>query len=333
MHTVSLSSGKTFKASEAFSLIESAEQAGIILPYSCKNGLCSSCKCKVIGPTKIIFDELGLSDQEREDGWKLACSRSAMGDVLLDIEEFKNLKLPTPKVFPAKIDRIDFLSKDIIKLILRLPPGKKFDFVEGQYIDLIGPKGVTRSYSLARQCDGMNLELHIRRVIGGQMSDYLFNNAKVDDLLRINGPRGTFILQSGPDTDIIFLATGTGIAPVKSMLEQIENMPKELKPNSVKVFWGMRYPQDLYWNPHNKFDNLNFIPVLSQANKMWTGAHGYVQDVMIKNMKNIENVQVYACGSDAMIRTSKSQLLNIGFNEVNFFSDAFVVSGVKRSGA
>ena len=326
MHLVSFPSGQTFITGEGLSLVDSAEQGGIALPYSCRNGRCSTCKCKIDGPTRIIFDELGLSDDEKKNGWKLACVRSAAGNIKLDIEDLSNLKFPKSKIYPAKIDAIDFLSRDILRVTLRLPPGRKFEFIEGQYIDLIGPDGSSRSYSLARQFDGMMLELHVRRVTGGQMSNYLFNRANIDDLLRIKGPRGTFILRHTPETDIVFLATGTGIAPVKAMLEQIKSLPKELKPKSVKVFWGMRKPEDLYWNPENVFTDLNFTPVLSQADKTWAGARGHVQDVMMQNSANIENVQIYACGSDEMIRSARVKTVANGLKIKNFFSDAFVVS-------
>ena len=331
MKIVSLPSGKTFRIAENLSLIDAAEQAGIALPYSCKNGRCSTCKCKVTGPTTTIFDELGLSEDEKMNGWKLACARSVTGNVLVDIEELSDLKLPIPKIFPAKIDSLVFLSTDILKVTLRLPPKSKFEFIAGQYIELIGPKGISRSYSLAQHCGGMMLELHVRRVTGGQMSNYLFGDAKVDDLLRINGPRGTFMLRHTPEADIVFLATGTGIAPIKAMLGQIANMPKELKPKSVKVFWGMRKSEDLYWNPQDVFGDLNFTPVLSQADKTWTGARGHVQDVMMENHTNIENIQVYACGSDAMIRSSREKLVDNGININNLFSDTFVASGNERN--
>ena len=327
MNLVSLPSGKTFSADEGVSLLDAAELAGITLPYSCRNGRCSACKCKVIGSTKIIFDELGLSADDKKDGWKLACARSATGDVALDIEDFGNLKLPVPKIFPAKIDAISILSQSRLKIILRLPPGLKFDFIEGQYIDLIGRNGVSRSYSLARQCDGTTLELHVDRVFQGQMSNYLFDEAKVGDLLRINGPRGTFILRHAPHNDIVFLATGTGIAPIKAMLEQIEKMSQGMKPKSVNVFWGMRNAKDFYWDPRDLSSDINFIPVLSRADEYWTGARGHVHNVALQNQTNIKNVQIYACGSEAMIKSSQAKAEAIGLPMKSFFSDAFVMSG------
>lgn len=331
MNIVSLLSGKVFKTTENLSLIEAAEQAGLVLPYSCRNGRCCTCKCKIIGPTRVIFDEMGLTKVERKNGWKLACARVATGNVSLDIEDLSNIKFPKPKLVPAKINTLEFLSTDILKVTLRLPPGNNFEFIEGQYIDLIGPKGVCRSYSLARHRDGMELELHIQRVTGGIMSNYLFDGAQVGDLLRINGPRGSFMLRHTPDTHIIFLATGTGIAPIKAMIEHMENMPKELKPKSVKVYWGVRKQEDLYWNPCDVSDDLDFIPVLSRSDHTWSGERGYVQDVMMQKQADFENVQVYACGSDAMIRSSRAKIEFKNIKIKDFFSDAFVASGNERS--
>jgi CDP-4-dehydro-6-deoxyglucose reductase len=327
MYTVTLLSGKTFGADIGQSLIEAAEAAGITLPYSCRNGRCSSCKCRLKGPTEVIFDEVGLSTDEKRDGWSLACARSALGSVSLDIDDLGDIKLPSAKVFPAKINSLELMSNDVLKLTLRLPPGRDFVFFEGQYIELAGPNGISRSYSLARLCDGNLLEFQIRRVTGGQMSDYLFGNAKLNDLVRINGPHGTFVLRHGPETDIVFLATGTGIAPIKAMLERIKKMPAELKPKTVRLFWGARHASDLYWDPQDAFPELKYTPVLSRPDAKWTGEFGYVQDAMMKTQdENARETQVYACGSDVMIRSTRVQIENLGLS-LNFFSDAFVVSG------
>jgi CDP-4-dehydro-6-deoxyglucose reductase, E3 len=326
VNLVTMLSGKTFYTDEKTSLLHAAEREGISLPYSCRNGRCSSCKCRISGPTIINFDELGLSDVEKKNGWKLACARSAIGDISLDIADLGNVNLPKPKIFPTKIDKLEYLTPDILKVSLRLPPSTKFEFVEGQYINLTCPNGISRSYSLARRCDGQNLELHIQRIMNGQMSDYLFEEAKIGDLLRINGPYGTFTLRETSNINVIFLATGTGIAPVKAMLEHIELMPQELIPNSVKIYWGMRYEQDLYWKPSQKLTWLHFIPVLSRATDNWTGSRGYVQDAMMQDIETMANLKIYSCGSNLMIQAAKSKVTNFGLPEEHFCSDAFVAS-------
>lgn len=326
MNLVTMLSGKTFYADKKTSILNAAESQGVSLPYSCRNGRCSSCMCRISGPTIINIDELGLSDAQKKDGWKLACARSAIGDISLDIDDLSDVYLPKPGIFPAKIDKIDYFTQNILKINLRLPPNLKFKFFEGQHINLIGPSGITRSYSLARYCDGQKLEVHVQRVINGQMSNYFFEEAKVGDLLRINGPHGTFIFQQTPKTNIIFLATGTGIAPVKAILEYIERMPQELAPDSIKIYWGMRSEKDLYWKPGKRFTNLHFTPVLSRGSDKWVGSRGYVQDIMMKNLKDITNIKIYSCGSNAMIEAAKSKIISFGLPEKNFYSDAFVAS-------
>ena len=126
--------------------------------------------------------------------------------------------------------------------------------------------------------------------------------------------------------NLIFLATGTGFAPVKSMLESVATLSSEQAPRSVTVYWGGRTPDDLYWNISDLSDAFQYVPVLSRANSDWTGARGYVQDVLIANNSNFADAIIFASGSEAMIRSAKEQLITAGLPEHSFFSDAFVCS-------
>ena len=326
MFKVTLLSGKAFEVQRGQSILEAAEDAGNSLPYSCRTGRCSSCKCRIVGPTTLKFDELGLTDAEKQSGWKLTCARVPTGDVKLDINDLGDIDLPKAKVVPAKIDELTYLTSDILKLRLRLPPTAQFRFIPGQYINLLGKNSLQRSYSLASDCNGQVLEMHVRRVPNGTMSEYLFENAKVDDLLRINGPHGTFILRPPAESDLIFVATGTGIGPVKSMIEQIESMPADQLPRSIKILWGMRREEEVYWSPSNKLGLVDFIPVLSQAADGWDGERGYVQDVLFRSNVITSQTYIYSCGSEAMINATKSKALSAGLTEENFYSDSFVAS-------
>ena len=307
-------------------MLAAAEAASIRLPYSCRSGRCSSCKCRIDGPSVTTSDELGLSEAERSGGWSLACVRVATGSVTLSVEDLTDLKLPASRIVPAKIGSLEKLSPDVLRVRLRLPPGTSFDFASGQYADVIGPGGIRRSYSLAKRADGGGIELHIRRVDGGAMSDYWFGQAKLNDLLRIDGPRGTFTLRSNPQTDVVFLATGTGIAPVKAMLEEIASLAPKDRPRSVRLFWGGRHREDLYWDPHEALEDVVYVPTLSRADAVWQGERGYVQDVALAAGANLDATQVYACGSDAMIRGARTAFERAGLPERAFFSDAFVAS-------
>ncbi|MEO0003149.1 MAG: hypothetical protein RLZZ22_841 [Pseudomonadota bacterium] len=158
------------------------------------------------------------------------------------------------------------------------------------------------------------------------MSEYWFQQAKVNDLLRLNGPLGTFFLRQVAGLDLVFLATGTGIAPVKSMLESMSALSANQQPRSVTVYSGGRKPQDLYCDVSAFSGSARYIPVLSQADETWSGARGHVQQQLLKDMPNLSQAVVYACGSDAMIHGAKTLFDSAGLPTHRFHSDAFVCS-------
>lgn len=328
MPLVKLSNGRLFTASTVDSLVDAALLAGITLPHSCKTGRCSTCKCKVRkGETFALKTETGLTDAEKANGWILSCVRATQSDVELDLEDLGDLLLPPSKTLPCRISSIERVGVDVIRVNLRLPPSADFKAIPGQYIEVIGPSGVRRSYSLANTITtDKTLELHIRAVYGGVMSNYWFNQAKENDLLRLNGPLGTFFLRNLAQLNLAFLATGTGIAPVKAMLESLATVSPGEAPQSVTVYWGGRTLSDLYINVQSIATGHQFVPVLSRAAADWAGATGYVQDVFLASQPNLASTVVYACGSDPMIRSAKANLFAAGLPETRFFADAFVPS-------
>lgn len=328
--TITLTSGATFHASMGLSILSAASQANISLPYSCSTGRCSTCKCKVLsGSTTALHPETGLTDEEINEGWILSCVRTAESDLVLEVDDLGGLQLPIAKTYPCRINAINHLALDVVQIFLRLPPTVSFEFIPGQYVVAIGPNGVRRSYSLANSTfEDKMLELHIRAVPGGEMSQYWFKEAKINDLLRIHGPLGTFFLRETAGVDLYFLATGTGIAPVKAMLESIIHLPSEKKPKAVTVFWGGRKPNDFYFNLADIPGDHTFIPVLSRLDEDWSGAQGYVQNVLLDLHPKWEITTIYACGSETMIRDAKKSLFDSGLPESRFYSDAFVSSSI-----
>jgi CDP-4-dehydro-6-deoxyglucose reductase len=328
MPFVHLSNGKKFEVPKDISLLEAAAVSSISLPYSCKTGRCSTCKCKVIrGETKALVSESGLTEAEKSEGWILSCARAATTDVVLEVEDLGDVVIPQAKTLACRISSLEKLAPDVIKVVLRLPPNVALNFIPGQYIDLIGPGGVRRSYSLANAPNADNrLELHIRAVERGAMSQYWFNQSAANDLLRLHGPQGTFFLRNVAKRDLIFLATGTGIAPVKAMLETLSSFPADQKPQSITVVWGARHEHDLYFDVASLPGTQKYIFVLSRADATWQGERGYVQDALLRHISDLRNGVVYACGSDAMIHSAKSTLIAAGLPSQHFYSDAFVCS-------
>lgn len=327
-HQITLTNGRQFACETGESLLDAALRSEVALPYSCRTGRCSTCMCKVVaGSTTALFDEQGLSDAEKADGWVLSCVRAPTSDVTLDVDDFSGVELPRTQTLPCRIHSLERMAPDVLRVVLRLPPAGNFDFLPGQYVDIIGPNGIRRSYSLANASAAeKRLELHIRAVDGGKFSTYWFEQAKENDLLRLHGPLGTFFLRALAGKDLIFLATGTGIAPVKAMLEGLPMLAQDERPASVAVYWGGRHSEDLYWDPATVQGEHRFVPVLSRPASQWEGASGYVQQVLLGERADFSNAVVYACGSDLMIRAAKEALEEAGLPARGFFSDAFVSS-------
>jgi CDP-4-dehydro-6-deoxyglucose reductase len=324
---ITLLNQKQFTTAASETLLEAALRTNITLEHSCKTGRCGTCRAEVVsGSTEACIDEVALTATERASGWILTCARYAVDDVRLSVEDLGDEKLVPARTFPCRIHSLEKLAPDVMKVVLRLPPRQTLEYRAGQYIDVIGSNAVRRSYSLANApgTDSM-LELHVREVPGGAMSRFWFGDAKSNDLLRLHGPLGTFFLRGASDDHLIFLATGTGMAPIKAMLEGLDHRRAALNP-SVYVFWGGRTERDLYWEPVRAGHACDYTPVLSRAGADWDGARGYVQDAVLAKGLDLGRARVYACGSPAMIDSARNLLLSHGLESHRFHSDAFVCS-------
>lgn len=294
--------------------------------YACKTGRCSTCRCQVLdGTTRALHPEVGLEAEDRAAGSILSCVRTAESDVSLVAAELIPFDLPPVKIVPARIDALIPLRPDVLEVRLRLPPTARFTYLPGQYVDVIGAGGVRRSYSLAGGAPPNQLSLHIRHVPSGIMSDYWFSHAKIDDLLRLSGPLGTFFLRDVTGRKVIFMATGTGIAPVTAMLEGLAQ-PDASQPEQVTVIWGARHAADFYADLSSMCAQNCYWRVLSRPDPAWSGLTGYVQDALLAANFDLNKTVVYACGSDAMIRSAKHLLVSAGLSPDDFHSDAFVCS-------
>lgn len=335
MAQVTTLSGRSFTALDGETVLDAALRSGVGLSYSCRTGRCSTCKGRIVGGrSDALHDETGLTAREREAGWVLTCVRQPVSDLTLDIEELDSSLLPAPRTLPCKVHAIEPLASDVVRVLLRFPPASPLPFVAGQYVDVIGAGGIRRSYSIANaERPDKLVELHIRQVPDGMMSRYWFDAAKPADLLRVHGPLGTFFLRELDGRDLVFLATGTGIAPVKAMLEAMATDLRGGTPRSISVYWGGRTPRDLYWQPEASAVAHRFTPVLSRAPVDWDGARGHVQQALLASAPELARTVVYACGSDVMIRSAKEALVAAGLDPHRFHSDAFVCSSEVHEGA
>ena len=317
--TVTLANQKRFTAPPGVSLLDAATSAGLALPHSCRSGRCSSCKARVLrGQVFPLRPDTVLSPAERAAGWTLTCNDAAApdGELALDLEDQAELAGLRTLTLPARVAQIERRGEDLLILHLRLPARPALSFLPGQYLDLIAPGGLRRSYSMANapRADGV-MELHIRRVAGGAMSTFLFEQLRPEQLVHVQGPRGSFHLRNVDARPLLLLATGTGIAPIKAMLEGMTQRPAR-----TLLIWGNRRSEDVYWQPPA---SVEFLPVCSRDPQ--SALRGHVQDHLPQ--ADLSSWTVRACGNPAMLDAARAALLARGLPEREFHADAFVASG------
>ncbi|MDO6764793.1 FAD-binding oxidoreductase [Agarivorans sp. 1_MG-2023] len=298
-------------------LLDDAISHSMPLEHSCKTGECGVCSANLISGT--VQNEHGNTVTK---GQILTCQSKALSDVTLKASYYPELAHLKVQTLPCKVASIDHVTDDIMVLTLRFPPSASFDYLPGQYIEL-SFKGIKRSYSIANAItENKELQLQIRQVTNGKMSQLLFDGLNDNQLMRLEGPKGTFFLRENTKP-IIMLATGTGIAPIKAMIEQLVSSEDA---REVYVYWGMRFKEELYCKELEeisaRYGSIHFHPVLSREQD-WNGEKGYVQNVVCDRFPSLENYEIYACGALEMIDDAKNKFLESNLPANAFHSDAF----------
>jgi CDP-4-dehydro-6-deoxyglucose reductase, E3 len=323
-----LPSNVEFQLSGRETILNAALSKNVNLEYSCKNGQCGQCKAILLEGSVRVVDE--LREQVIEHGLAkneiLTCCTRAETNLKIQADYYEQLSHIVKKTIPAKVDSFEYVNDDVLIMILRLPPASQFDFLSGQFIDLIW-SGEKRSYSIANSNSNKNtVELHIKKVPGGLFSEHLFNNLKENMLFRINGPLGTFFLR-GSLSPVIFMCTGTGFAPIKSMVEKLIEGSVE---RDIYIYWGGKEIKDLYsllpsdWA--GLYPNIKYFPLCSREGKSALEGIRYIQDLILSQHESLDGFDVYACGSESMIKEASTLLISRGLSSQSFYSDAFVSS-------
>jgi CDP-4-dehydro-6-deoxyglucose reductase len=323
-------SGNTFSASENESIIDAAARAGFTLPYGCRNGTCASCKGKVLEGTVDHGSPQGsaLVDFEKKAGLTLFCQASARSDLIIEAREIATSGDIEVRRLPSRVQSIDHVADDVAVLRLKLPSNEQLQFFAGQYVDILLRDGKRRSYSMANPPhDNQHIELHVRNMENGTFTAQVFGSMKEKDILRIEGPLGTFFLREDSDKPIIFVASGTGFAPIKSIIEHI--IEKKIE-RPISLYWGGRRPKDIYaqelaekWA--NTVAHFKFIPVVSDAtaDDVWSGRTGLVHIAAMQDFPDMSGHEVYSCGVPAMVEAAHNDFTSkCGRPEDAFFSDA-----------
>jgi CDP-4-dehydro-6-deoxyglucose reductase len=324
-------SGHSFVCADDDTVLAAAMAADLMLPYGCRNGACGTCKGKIVegqvdyGPHQAST----LTDDEKRLGLALLCCAKPLTDLVLEVREVRRAGDIRIRKLPCRVESIDKPAPDVAIVRIKLPANERLQFLAGQYVDFLLKDGRRRSFSLATPPhDDALLELHVRHVPGGFFSDQLFTQFKGREILRFEGPLGTFFLREDSDKPIIFVAGGTGFAPIKGVIEHaLHHRIDATRP--IVLYWGVRAMRDLYlpdlpgkWQQSSA--NFTYIPVLSEPDAGWPGRTGLVHQAVLDDFSDLSGYQVYVCGGPAMVDAARKTFVGTrGLPPEDFFADSF----------
>ncbi|HEX4880337.1 MAG TPA: CDP-6-deoxy-delta-3,4-glucoseen reductase [Limnobacter sp.] len=326
-----LPSQKQFECEPDESILSAALRSNIILPYGCKDGACGSCKADLLeGQVDYgSYQSRALSEDERVRGKLLTCCSKPLGPITIKVRELSGLGDIPVKKMPCRVQSITRPAPDVAILKLQLPANEVLQFLAGQYIEFMLKDGSRRSYSLANApYQEGGIELHIRHMPGGLFTDHVFGAMKEREILRFEGPMGTFFLRDDGRKPVVCLASGTGFAPMKSLLEQAFFKGND---RQFVLYWGGRTKADLYmmelaqaWA--DQHGNFKFVPVLSEPTPActWQGRTGFVHHAVMQDFPDLSAHQVYACGAPIVVDSARRDFVAAcGLPEEEFFADSF----------
>ena len=330
-------SGRQFEVLPGETILAAGIRQGIGLPYGCKDGACGSCKCKKISGTVThgAHQSKALSADEEAAGMVLTCCAQVDSDVVLESRQVTEAGAFVVRKFPVRVISLEKKSDDVMVVQLQLPANDSFQYHAGQYVEFLLRDGARRSYSMAN-APASTMELHIRHMPGGKFTDHVFGAMKEKEILRIEGPFGSFYLREESTKPIVFLASGTGFAPIKAI---IEHMKLKNIQRPAALYWGGRRPADLYltdWLHMQLADlpNLKFVPVVSDAlpQDQWTGRTGFVHQAVLQDLPDLSGHQVYACGAPVVVDSARRDFVaQARLPEDEFFADAFTSEADKAA--
>ncbi len=342
-HVTVQPSGRQFQTGADETILAAGMRQGIGLPYGCKDGACGSCKCKKLSGTVVHGNHQAkaLSADEEAQGFVLTCCATAQSDVVLESRQVVDVGQFPVKKMPVRVMALEKKSADVMWVKLQLPANDRFQFHAGQYIDFLLRDGSRRSYSMANAPHQLSdelqaVELHIRHMPGGKFTDHVFGAMKEKEILRAEGPLGSFFLREDSDKPMILLASGTGFAPIKALIEHMRHKGIQRR---ASLYWGGRRPADLYlddWvrSQVAEMPNLSYVPVVSDGlpEDGWSGRTGFVHRAVLQDHPDLSGHQVYACGAPIVIDSARADFVaQAGLPEEEFFADSFTTEADKAA--
>jgi CDP-4-dehydro-6-deoxyglucose reductase len=333
-------SGRSFRTEGGEAILAAAIRQGVGMPYGCKDGACGSCKCRKLEGTVVhgAHQSKALSAEEEAGGLILTCCAVPHSDVVLESRQVTDESAFPVRKMPARVSSLAKVSQDVMIVKLQLPANDVLRYHAGQYVEFILRDGARRSYSMANAPhSGPGVELHIRHMPGGKFTDHVFTAMKEKEILRVEGPFGSFFLREDSDKPMVLLASGTGFAPIKALIEHMQFKGIQ---RPATLYWGGRRPADLYlddWVRERLADmpQLKYVPVISNAlpEDNWTGRTGFVHKAVMEDHPQLAGYQVYACGAPIVVDSARAEYTaQCGLPPEDFFADAFTTEADKHGG-
>lgn len=335
-----------YSVPEGSTVLQAALDAGFVLPYGCRDGACGSCKGKLIEGSVDYGKYQGnaLTEQDKRMGYALFCCAKPLTDLTIECREISALKDVQVRQLPCRVQKITRPAPDVAVLTLKLPANDRLQFLAGQYLDFMLKDGRHRSFSIAtapHEVDAKGeLELHLRHMPGGSFTDHVFASMKEREILRFEAPLGTFFLREDNAKPMLFVASGTGFAPIKAMLEHSFHRGLDERRRRI-LYWGARTERDLYMDElprrwAEEHPGFTYVPVLSDAAPAdtWTGRTGLVHQAVLDDFADLSPYQVYACGNPLMVEAAQRDFVaQRGLSEHEFFADSFTIAAVSEAPA
>ncbi len=319
-------SGHEFSVEPEETLLEAALRQGINLPYGCRNGFCGDCRAALLEGEVHYPEEMPPAIEGQSGEACLTCQGVPLSDLIIGVHEIEQAQDLRPRILPSKIDRIERLNEDVIRLYLKLPEGERLQFLAGQYLNFILPDGSKRAFSIANAPhDDEFIELHIRHVSGGTFTDLLFGGMQEKTILRIEAPLGSYFLREDSQRPIILMGGGTGFAPIKGIIEHAFKIGIQ---RPMHFYWGVRSRDDLYLSDlpeqwARTHANFRYTPVLSEPDADWRGETGWVHECVVADYPDLSGHELYMSGPPPMIEAGKQAFLAHGLPGESLFSDSF----------
>ena len=333
--------GLTFEVARDEAILPAAIRSGIGLPYGCRDGACGSCKSRLLEGRVMhgAHQAKALSAAEEDAGWILTCCATPQTDCVVEARTVAGAGEYPPLKMPARVASLARPAPDVVVMKLQLPATVAFKYRAGQYVEFILRDGARRSYSMATAPEHLGnppaIELHLRHMPGGKFTDHVFGAMKEKDILRLEGPFGSFFLREDSGKPIVLLASGTGFAPIKAIVEHLRAQDST---RPALLYWGCRHKTDLYqheWalDAAAAMPNLRYVPVLSEAKPEddWRARSGFVHRAVMADLPDLSGHEVYACGVPVMVEAAQRDFLSqCRLPPESFYADSFTSEADKH---